>query len=73
MRRSTSALYSTSIHRIARSAKLSSEAVTQDSEPVLTSAHFLFPPMDPQKVSQVIFTGSMNFRISQKIVNGFHC
>jgi len=47
---------------VAESAKSSSKAARQESEPALISANLLFPPRKPQKrISQLIFTGNMNF------------
>jgi len=53
--------WSTSVRGIAARAKSCGEATRRESEPALISAIFLFPPRKPQKrISQLIFTGSMN-------------
>jgi len=54
--------WSRSTRSIAMSVKSNCGAVRQESEPALISAIFLFPPWKLQKrISQLIFTGSMNF------------
>ena len=47
---------------VAVSANSSSEAERRVSEPALISANFSFPPLETaEKISQLIFTGSMDF------------
>jgi len=54
--------WSTKARGVAAMAKSSGEAARQESEPALMTADFVFPPRKPQKrISQLIFTKSMNF------------
>jgi len=60
--------WNTSMHGVAKSAKLSGKAMRRESEPALISANFLFPARKQHKrISQLIFTGFLG-----KIVNLFH-